>query len=238
MISQIFGNLFGCAHRRLTRPITPVNKAGVPSGETYVVCLDCAKQFAYDWDHMRIGKPMDRSAETGVLHPEMPGPAKSKVKYAVIGSAIPLAILVGGGLMKKRREKGARSSADSNFADGADLNQYIELRHGGPSARFQMRELIDYLEQTRRDYIITGEVDCAFADHPQPSSLDYWLRKSFARNKESKQATAEVVAQLLATGLFETSDALRCPDTGHKSPGLRIKPRNQPAKLTPADPRH
>lgn len=223
MISEIFGNLFGCAHRRLTRPITPVNKAGVPSGDTYVVCLDCGKQYAYDWDHMRIGKAINRSADTGVLHPEMPGAAKSKIKYALIGSAVPLAILVGGGLMKKRRDKAAQPLPNPALANSAELEKYVELRHGGPGARFQLRELIGYLERTGRDYIIIGEVDCVFADHPQPSSLDYWLRAHFARNKESKQATREVVAQLLATGLFEASDSLRCPDTGDRSPGLRIK---------------
>ena len=49
MIGSITDILFGCAHRRLTRPVTPVNNAGIPQGETYVVCLDCAQQFAYDF---------------------------------------------------------------------------------------------------------------------------------------------------------------------------------------------
>ena len=56
MIGSILDGLFGCSNRRLTRPITPVSKPGVPSGDTYVVCLDCGKQYAYDWDHMRIGE--------------------------------------------------------------------------------------------------------------------------------------------------------------------------------------
>lgn len=35
-------------------------KARGPSGETYVVCLDCAKQFVYDWDKMRTGELIER----------------------------------------------------------------------------------------------------------------------------------------------------------------------------------
>ncbi len=30
-------------------------------GETYVACLDCGQQFAYDWENMRLGKPVDVS---------------------------------------------------------------------------------------------------------------------------------------------------------------------------------
>jgi hypothetical protein len=31
---------------------------------TYVVCLDCGKEFAYDWEEMRVVKPreLDRRA--------------------------------------------------------------------------------------------------------------------------------------------------------------------------------
>ena len=39
----------------------------------------------------------------------------------------------------------------------------------------------------------------ALADHPKPSSLDYWLRENFAKNKEVRQASSEVVRQLVAT---------------------------------------
>jgi hypothetical protein len=56
VIDTVLNLLFRCHHKRLTRPITPVSKAGVPDGDTYVVCLACGKQFAYDWNEMRIGK--------------------------------------------------------------------------------------------------------------------------------------------------------------------------------------
>ncbi len=234
MISSILQSLFGCSHKRLTRPITPVRKPGVPSGETSVVCLDCGKQFAYDWNHMRIGKPIERSYNSGVLPPDMPGPAKTKMKYALIGSAIPFAVLLGSALVRKRRAGTPMrpERASSPPVPDADLDRRIELRQGGPGAGFSVRELIDYMEQSGRDYIIGGEVDCALADHPRPASLDYWLRENFARNKEAKQATREVIAQLIATGLFQQADGLRCPDQGDKSRGLKLTPRLAPVPLT------
>src|SRR5215831_9506631 len=105
MIGSFLAKLFGCSHRRLTRPITPLAKPGEPSSETYVVCLDCGKQFLYDWDHMRIGPPMKRTPDSGVLQPDMPGAGKTKIKYALLGSAIPLAVLVSGAFVSKRRAK-------------------------------------------------------------------------------------------------------------------------------------
>ncbi len=110
MVGTIFERLFGCPHRRMTRPITPVTKPGVPSGGTYVVCLDCGKQFAYDWDQMRIGKPIERAVDSGVLRPDMPSASKAKIKYALLGSALPLAVLLGNLLRTKRRNKSETSA--------------------------------------------------------------------------------------------------------------------------------
>ena len=101
MIDTLLNLVFRCSHRRLTRPVTPVSKAGVPHGETYVVCLDCGKQFAYDLKEMRIGKPLAGSHESGVLHPGMPRPRSHKLKYAVLAS-LPLGILIGSIVRKKR----------------------------------------------------------------------------------------------------------------------------------------
>ncbi len=105
MISLVANLLFRCAHRRLTRPITPVSKPGVPSGETYVVCLECGKQFYYDWEKMRLGGPVARGEAQGVLPPDLPKPSKSKLKYALLGSAIPLALLLGKSLFSKPKKK-------------------------------------------------------------------------------------------------------------------------------------
>jgi DNA-directed RNA polymerase subunit RPC12/RpoP len=101
MIDSVLNLLFRCSHRRLTRPVTPVSKAGVAQGQTYVVCLDCGKQFSYDLEQMRIGKPLESSHEEGVLHPGMPKPRGQKVKYALWAS-VPLAVLIGAVLKTKR----------------------------------------------------------------------------------------------------------------------------------------
>ncbi len=54
MIDFALNLLFGCHHRRLTRPITPVHRPGTPASETYVACLECGRRFPYDTQNMRI----------------------------------------------------------------------------------------------------------------------------------------------------------------------------------------
>src|ERR1043166_9214085 len=103
MIDSVVNLLFRCPHKRITRPITPVGKGGVPHGDTYVVCLDCGKQFAYDLEKMRIDKPVHSSEVTGVLHPNMPKPRKSKLKMVAIASAVPLAWLLGAALKSSKK---------------------------------------------------------------------------------------------------------------------------------------
>jgi hypothetical protein len=61
MLQFMLNTLFGCSHQRTTFPLTPGRKNAAPSAtrlNTYVVCLDCGKEFAYDWDGMRIGQPV------------------------------------------------------------------------------------------------------------------------------------------------------------------------------------
>ena len=101
MIDSVLNLLFRCPHRRLTRPVTPVSKAGVPHGQTYVVCLDCGKQFSYDLENMRVGRPLESSQDGGVLHPNMPKPRSRKLKYALWAS-VPLALLIGSALKNKK----------------------------------------------------------------------------------------------------------------------------------------
>jgi len=102
MIDTVLNLLFRCPHHRITRPITPVAKNGQPHGETYVVCLDCGKQFSYDVGEMRIGKPIDHSHDAGVLPPNMPRPRKSKLTYALM-AAVPAAAMIGMALAGKKK---------------------------------------------------------------------------------------------------------------------------------------
>lgn len=60
MLQSILNSLFACSHHNTTFPQTAGRRNGFPvSGAarsgTYVVCLDCGKEFAYDWDEMRLG---------------------------------------------------------------------------------------------------------------------------------------------------------------------------------------
>ncbi len=61
MFQSFFNALFGCSHQRTTFPLTPGRRTQAPSATrlgTYVVCLDCGKEFAYDWSSMRVGQPV------------------------------------------------------------------------------------------------------------------------------------------------------------------------------------
>ncbi len=56
MIDGIFNALFGCRHKQLTRPITPVHKPGTKPDVTYVACLECGTRFFYDPATMSRGE--------------------------------------------------------------------------------------------------------------------------------------------------------------------------------------
>src|SRR5215469_2210482 len=119
MIDSILNLMFRCAHRRLTRPLTPVTKAGVPHGETYVVCLDCGKQFAYDFKEMRIGRAIDRTHDGSVIPKDLPPKHNTKLKFA-LGLSVPLAVLIGSVLRSKKPR--AQSPAESGEPDSKAKN--------------------------------------------------------------------------------------------------------------------
>lgn len=64
MIAKLFDGLFGCWHSHCSFPVTvrrgsQRNAASLLTG-TYVVCLDCGKEFPYDWHEMKV---LDQSPE-------------------------------------------------------------------------------------------------------------------------------------------------------------------------------
>lgn len=61
MLQSLLNSLFGCSHQRTTFPITPGRNAAARKG-TYVVCLDCGKEFAYNWEEMRVGVTLPNNA--------------------------------------------------------------------------------------------------------------------------------------------------------------------------------
>lgn len=103
MIDSLMNTLFRCSHRRLTRPVSPVSKAGQQHGQAYVVCLDCGKQFEYDIQEMRIGKAIQQSRDSGVLVPEDAAARPSRLKYLL--AAVPAALMLGALLQGKRHPK-------------------------------------------------------------------------------------------------------------------------------------
>lgn len=66
MIPSVLDLLFGCTHRNRSFPITPNRNRRRPAAAlvtgTYVVCLDCGKEFPYDWGEMKtLAQPAARS---------------------------------------------------------------------------------------------------------------------------------------------------------------------------------
>jgi hypothetical protein len=58
MIAKLFDTFFGCWHSHYSFPFTVRpgsrrSKAASVTG-TYVVCLDCGKEFPYDWQEMKV----------------------------------------------------------------------------------------------------------------------------------------------------------------------------------------
>jgi hypothetical protein len=74
MFHTVFESLFGCSHRKTTFPITRGRKssgvsATATTNRTYVVCLDCGKEFAYDWKSMSVGEAVEVTPTTAAAEP-------------------------------------------------------------------------------------------------------------------------------------------------------------------------
>jgi hypothetical protein len=58
MITELFDAVFGCRHPRYSFPITVRRGSRRSSAAsltgTYVACLDCGKEFPYDWNEMKM----------------------------------------------------------------------------------------------------------------------------------------------------------------------------------------
>jgi len=75
-----------------------------------VVCLDCGKQFVYDWEKMRLGGAVDISGEAPEVAPpanKVPFRTKSKMRYLLWGSALSAAVVLGKAAQSRKRSKSA-----------------------------------------------------------------------------------------------------------------------------------
>ncbi len=61
VLEALFNHLFGCAHGKTSFPMTCIvrcNSDATRRRATYVTCLECGAELSYDWEQMRIGKPI------------------------------------------------------------------------------------------------------------------------------------------------------------------------------------
>jgi hypothetical protein len=58
MVAKLFDVFFGCRHSRYSFPVTMRGAARCSQASsltgTYVACLDCGREFPYDWDEMKV----------------------------------------------------------------------------------------------------------------------------------------------------------------------------------------
>ncbi|MBZ5682340.1 MAG: hypothetical protein LAO24_19785 [Acidobacteriia bacterium] len=72
MIAEMIDAVFGCRHSRFSFPVTIRGAARRPQAAaltgTYVACLECGKEFPYDWQEMKvITSPAERSEYMAAL---------------------------------------------------------------------------------------------------------------------------------------------------------------------------
>jgi hypothetical protein len=66
MFAKFVDFMFGCRHARYSFPLTV--RAGLrryPTTQhtgTYVTCLDCGREFRYDWQEMKVVRSQPREA--------------------------------------------------------------------------------------------------------------------------------------------------------------------------------
>lgn len=69
MMASLVDLFFGCWHKNYSFPITSRSsqrRSSAPAvSGTYVVCLDCGKEFPYDWQTMKIVPEGQEGAATG-----------------------------------------------------------------------------------------------------------------------------------------------------------------------------
>ncbi len=56
MFAKLLDAVFGCHHSRYSFPMTSRSRSRAV-GATYVVCLDCGREFPYDWKQMKVLNP-------------------------------------------------------------------------------------------------------------------------------------------------------------------------------------
>jgi hypothetical protein len=82
MLNLFLERLFGCSHRRTTFPLTPRRPSTRPGA--YVTCLDCGKEFAYNWNEMRVEEQV--AAPVTQVPPQLTRAARGSSRLVRLGS--------------------------------------------------------------------------------------------------------------------------------------------------------
>lgn len=81
MIANLMDILFGCWHSNYSFPITAKAGPRRPAAQltgTYVACLECGKEFPYDWKQMRVLTSAPKSQRSAGVLVEAPEAFASK----------------------------------------------------------------------------------------------------------------------------------------------------------------
>jgi len=73
MLTKMMNAVFGCRHSRYSFPITMranSRRGTVSRTGTYVVCLDCGREFSYDWQEMKIAEFQQKKAARSLVTKE------------------------------------------------------------------------------------------------------------------------------------------------------------------------
>jgi hypothetical protein len=66
-VLKLFETVFCCGHSRYSFPVTVRRAMRRPQAAaltgTYVACLDCGKEFPYDWQQMKVVTSPERHRE-------------------------------------------------------------------------------------------------------------------------------------------------------------------------------
>lgn len=109
--------------------MTPVRKRSAKGkdetpAETYVVCLDCGKQFVYDWENMRLGRAVEIAdgSPRDTDEEKVPFRTKSKLRYLFWGSALSAAVVIGKMMQSRKRPSSASAPSEDHAQTGGDKN--------------------------------------------------------------------------------------------------------------------
>jgi hypothetical protein len=64
MVESLLNALLGCSHKRTTFPITDMRTA---RKRTHVTCLNCGKEFEYNWMQMKLADEVRPVAVPSVM---------------------------------------------------------------------------------------------------------------------------------------------------------------------------